>query len=593
MRFNHSRVSPRWEILPAEPATRDQLARELEIPPVLAQLLINRGIRDSGSAYRFLHPSLADLRSPLAPDPLPDVEKAVERVTRAIAGKEKITIFGDYDADGISATAILYLFLSRLGVPVDWELPDRIREGYGLNLEAVRRIKARGAELIITVDCGSANFEEILLARELGLPVIVIDHHEVREKLPAALALVNPKRRDSRFPFGDLAGVGVTFYFLIALRQKLRETGVLAPDGHNLKAYLDLVALGTIADMMPLREENRILVAFGLKELARAERPGIRALREVARTSGSNFVSTEEVGFYLAPRINAGGRMGNSRIGLELILSGELEQARKAAGELDRSNRDRQREEEKILAGARKQVEERLLSSAGVPASLVLADPGWHPGVVGIGAAKLMDEFNRPVCLISIADGLGRGSGRSLPGVSIIRILGDLSSDLVAYGGHERAAGFKILPETISRFAQGFETAVSRMLESNPGVLEPSIPVDQELDYPGLIELCNSGLERLEPFGMDNPEPVFLGRGLKAGKAEIFRSRHVRMVLDWENLPVRAMGFGLAGKYEQKKGDMLDILFCLRPDRGYYRSRKSGSSPSVVLVDMKWTGNQI
>jgi single-stranded-DNA-specific exonuclease len=593
MRFNRSRLSARWEIIPADPAARDKLARELEIPPVLAQLLVNRGIRESESAFRFLKPSLSDLRQPLAPEPLPDLDRAVERVIRAISGREKITIFGDYDADGISATAILCLFLSRLGVTVDWELPNRIKEGYGLNPEAVRKIKARGSDLIITVDCGTANIEEIMLARELGLPVIVLDHHEVGGELPPALAVVNPKRKDSRFPFGDLAGVGVAYYFLIALRQKLRETGMLNPDGNNLREYLDLVALGTIADLMPLREENRILVAFGLRELAQSKRPGIQALRKVARTFGKKPVSAEEVGYYLAPRINAGGRLGDSRIGMKLLLAEDPEQARMAAEELDRYNRSRQREEEKILQGARKKIAELFPASAERPAGLVLADPEWHPGVVGIVASKLTEELNRPVCLIAVAEGLGRGSGRSLPGISLVSILGELSSDLEAYGGHELAAGFKILPETISRFAQGFESAVGRMVKAEPGALDPAIQVDQELDYQGTMELLDSGLERLEPFGMGNPEPVFLARGLQAREIGLVGSRHLRVILDWENSSIRAIGFGMAGKYDLKTGDRLDILFCLRPDWGFSRTRKPGPSASLVLQDMRRAGERI
>ncbi|MDD5225435.1 MAG: single-stranded-DNA-specific exonuclease RecJ [bacterium] len=593
MRSNRSRLSARWEIIPADPAARDKLARELEISPVLAQLLVNRGIRESESAFRFLKPSLSDLRQPFSPEPLPDLDRAVERVIRAVSGREKITIFGDYDADGISATAILYLFLSRLGVTVDWELPNRIKEGYGLNPEAVRKIKARGSDLIITVDCGTANLEEIALARELGLPVIVIDHHEVGGELPPALAVVNPKRKDSRFPFGDLAGVGVAYYFLIALRQRLRETGMLNPEGNNLREYLDLVALGTIADMMPLREENRILVAFGLRELAQSQRPGIQALRKVAGTFGKKPVSAEEVGYYLAPRINAGGRLGDSQIGMKLLLAGDPGEARMAAEELDRYNRSRQKEEEKILQGARKKIAEIFPAAGDRPAGLVLADPGWHPGVVGIVASKLMEELNRPVCLIAVAEGLGRGSGRSLPGISLIRILGELSADLETFGGHELAAGFKILPETISRFAQGFQGAVGRMLETEPGALEPAIRVDQELDYPGMLELLDSGLENLEPFGMGNPEPVFLGRGLRTREAGLVGSRHLRMILDWENSSTRAIGFGMAGRHDLKTGDKLDILFCLRRDRGFFRNGKTGPAASLVLQDMRRAGEQI
>ena len=581
----------RWELLPADPAGQERLCRELEIHPILARLLLNRGISDSSAAYRFLNPSLSDLRPPFGEDSLPDIEKAVERVVRVFTQREKVTIFGDYDADGISATVILYTFLARSGADVTFELPNRLKEGYGLNPDAVRRIAARGSRLIITVDCGTSDFEEITLARDLDIDVVVLDHHQVGERLPPAHSVVNPHRPDSRFPFAGLAGVGVTFYFLVALRQRMRELGMLPPEGHNLREYLDLVALGTIADMVPLREENRIFTTFGLRELSRADRPGIRALREVAGTIGKNEVRVGEVGFYLAPRINAGGRLGDSRIGAELLLAGEMEAARELARTLDSSNRFRQREEEKILREARQRILAQCANTGKNPVSVVLGSEGWHAGVVGIVASKLLDEFYCPVCLISITDGNGRGSGRSIPGISIHRILHDLSDQLITFGGHEMAAGFTIAPAAIPRFSRDFAGEVEKSTKTAPRILEPRVKVDAEVDFIGYMELSGIGIEQLSPHGISNPEPVFLSRGLRVREKRLIRSRHLKMVLDWERDEIQAIGFGMAKRFDVRPGDELDILFQYREEKNRWQGREQ--LPDLLIRDIKRVAEEV
>lgn len=576
----------RWELSPDDPPVQGRLSRELEIHPILARLLINRGITDSGAASHFLSPSLSGLRQPFGNEALPDIEKAVERVLDAIVRREKITIFGDYDADGISATAILFLFLDRAGAQVEYELPDRIKEGYGLNEEAVRRISSRGSRLLLTVDCGTSDFEEIACARYLGMDVVVLDHHQVEDDSPAALAFVNPQRRDSRFPFPELAGVGVAFYLLIALRQRMRERGMLSPEGHNLREYLDLVALGTIADMMPLREDNRIFAAFGLKELARAERPGIRALREVSGTLGRDTASVGEVGFYLAPRINAVGRLGDGRVGVDLLIARELERSRELARDLDSANRARQREEERILREARAQVRSIREQSGDRPPAIVLANESWHPGVVGVVASKLLDEHYCPVCLISITDGTGRGSGRSVAGISIHQILQKLAPHLISYGGHEMAAGFRIMPEAVNDFVRAFEAEVIQSARIAPQVLEPRVRVDAEIASGELRDLATVGLPLLSPHGIGNPEPVFLGRGLKVKQKRLIRSRHLKMALDWGTEEIQAIGFGMASRHSVQTGEVLDILFHYREDGGSWR-RAPGQLPDLLLKDIK------
>ena len=577
-----------WNIFRCPPELRDELSKQLDIPPLIAQLLIKRGITDTQEGERFLSPLLQHLHDPFL---MKDMEKGSDRILQALRNDEKITIYGDYDVDGITACTLMVDFLSSVGAKPSYYIPHRLKEGYGLNADVVNEISANGTKLLICVDCGISDRDEIQLAQKLGMDTIVVDHHEPPPLPSSAYAVLDPHQSDCHFPFKGLAGVGVAFYLVVALRSRLREKGFWENSSEpNLRNYLDLVALGTIADMVPLREENRILVAFGLQELARSERLGIQALREVAGTRGREEATAVEVGFYLAPRINAGGRLGDSRIGAELLLAKDLPEARGLAQKIEESNRTRQKEVERIFREAREKISDISSPARGRPVALVLAEEGWHPGVVGIVASRLLDEFYCPVCIISVAEGLGRGSGRSIPGISIHQILHNLSSQLVTFGGHERAVGFRILESAIPQFVQGFEMEVRDAIQAAPGDLEPQVEVDAELDFQEVAELEKVGLEQLSPFGIGNPEPVFLARDLRVKSREVIRSRHLKMVLDWGRVEIQAIGFGMANQYEIRENEILDILFHYRKEKNYWKGRGGNQLSDLIIKEVRRAG---
>jgi len=379
-------------------------AGALALSPLLVCLLINRGIDTPEKAAVFLSPSLREgLRSPLL---FPDMARATERLLRARAGGERVCVYGDYDVDGVTGSSQLLLFLRELGMQPDLYIPHRTREGYGLNSRAVKLIAERGTKVMVTADCGATAHAEISLAQGLGIDVIVCDHHHVPEQRPPAYAVLNPMEKACAFSFTGLSGAGVVFYLLMGLRMRLREQGEeRVPD---LRRYLDLVTLGTVADLVPLVEENRVLVTHGLKEIERSQRPGIRALKEV---SGAAEVSSSYIGFRLGPRLNAGGRLAEAQKAVELLTTTDVERARVLAADLDQENRARQGIEEKILnqavalVGAWPDLAERR--------SIVLASAEWHPGVIGIVASRLVERFHRPTFLIALEGDKGKGSGRS------------------------------------------------------------------------------------------------------------------------------------------------------------------------------------
>ncbi|HSR11832.1 MAG TPA: single-stranded-DNA-specific exonuclease RecJ, partial [Thermodesulfobacteriota bacterium] len=456
------RVGKEWRVI--NDGDPQVLIRELGLSAIAARVLVHRGVSDPDAARRFLSPSLSDL-----PDPsvMKDMDRAVARVSRALRSREKIHVFGDYDVDGTTATAVLCLFLRNAGAEVSFSVPDRTREGYGLNAEAVKRIAASGARLLITADCGIASRDEIRWAAGEGLDVVVTDHHEPPEELPPAVAVLNPKRNDCPYPFKGLAGVGVAFHLLIALRARLREEAFFPPgEVPNLREYLDLVALGTIADVVPLTGPNRILAKHGLAELGRSRRPGIAALKALCTLADAPLIDTEAVHFRLAPRINAAGRMRDAAQAVELFTTGDPARARRIASDLDELNSVRQRTEEAILNEAREMIE----SGGEGKKSIVLSSAKWHPGIVGIVASRLVEEYQCPAVLIALGDETGRGSGRSIAGFSLYEALKSCSRWMERFGGHDQAGGLVIRSENIPFFAAAFESAAAEMLSGGDGV---------------------------------------------------------------------------------------------------------------------------
>ncbi len=568
--MNHSGPAPcrRWEKETPDKALVNDLRQgliknhRLDLSPITCELFVNRGLADVQEAHDFIFPDLSSI-----PDPslMADMEKAVDRIVRAVVSRERIWIYGDYDVDGITSVAVLHLFFSALGVAPRFYIPDRIKEGYSLNPDAVRSIHAQGADLIITVDSGISNHDEIRLAKELGMDVIVSDHHEVGETLPPADAILNPKRRDCRFPFKDLAGVGIAFNLAIAVRKRLREEG-FPQDLPNLKRYLDLVALGTVADIVPLRGENRVFVKHGLTALGEDVRPGIVALREIAGVKRGNVDATA-VSFRLAPRLNASGRISNAGQSVRLLITDDYTEALSLARDLESENQKRQRMEEEVLRRALDLIEtDGMLQGRR---SIVLAQEGWHPGVVGIVASRLVDRYWRPVVLMTLKDGLAKGSARSIGGFHLYQGLSALDDLMVGFGGHKYAAGLTIRAEDVQTFFDRFDREVTSSTTEQDFV--PTIMIDTEIT---LSDIKKHNLlhetKLLAPFGGGNPEPVFLCRGLVPGESRVVGDNHLKLVFKEKNVRYNAIGFGLGG-LSAAAADMVDTVFSVREsqwDRG-------------------------
>ena len=488
-------------------AAAARLAQALSLHPLAARVLASRGLAEPERAERFLAGRLADLPDPFL---MRGMEAAVSRLVRALDSGERIACYGDYDVDGVTSTVLLAGFLRAAGGDVVTYTPHRLVEGYGLNAGAVGRLAAQGVRLIVTLDCGITSVAEVQEAARRGVDVVVVDHHTVPVELPAAAAILNPNQPGCGYPSKHLAAVGVTFCLAMALRRRLRELGrwTEARPEPNLRQALDLVALGTVADVVPLVEVNRILVRWGLEELAKSRRPGIRALKRVAGVAEGQPVSAGQVGFRLAPRINAAGRLDDAGRGVRLLLGDDPAGAAALAEELDRENRSRQEIERHIL-------EEALADAAGMVArgarGLVLSRDGWHPGVIGIVASRVVERYHRPAVLVGVADGVGKGSGRSIEGFHLYDALDACRSHLARFGGHRHAAGVTLEPAALPSFREAFERyAGERLLEED---LVPRCRIEGWVAAGDLGERAAEDLQRLAPFGAGHAEPLF---GLRA-----------------------------------------------------------------------------
>lgn len=517
-------MTPRWSI--KNPSSRKiaGLQQGLSCQPATAAVLINRGIDSIEEARRFLRLSLQDMQPPFV---LRDMDVAVNRIHRALECREKILIFGDYDVDGVTSTAIMVDFLARAGARVGHYIPHRIREGYGFKEAHVRQcVVPRGINLLITVDCGSGSHAAARAAAEAGVDVIITDHHSIGTDLPPALAVINPKRSDGPGGFENLAGVGVAFSLLIALRRHLRQAGFW-PDGAapNLKHYCDLVALGTVADMVPLVGDNRILARTGIEMMASRPRPGIQSLMEIAGMRG-RFLDAEDIAFRLAPRINAAGRIKHADRAVDLLTAPDLHTARRLAEPLERLNTQRQILEKVIL----QQIEERLAANPSLleKGAIVLSDRDWHLGVLGIVASRLMQRYARPVVLITTQSGTGKGSARSVPGTDLYRLLEETAGLLTAFGGHALAAGLEVDPANIDHFSRAFEEAVARNAGDTPA---PVRDIDWPLELAAISDRLIDELEQLKPFGTGNPEPVFVASDLRVVGTRTVGRNHRKMIL--------------------------------------------------------------
>lgn len=541
-----------WHLLPHDPLAVERLACALRLSPVVAQLLLNRGMKDAEAARRFLEASLNSLHQPTL---LPGVEEAADRLLAAVHAGRRICVYGDYDVDGVTGTVILCEALRRLGAQVDYHVPHRLGDGYGLHADALGQIARAGASVVVTVDCGIANLAEAEEARRLGLELLVTDHHEFQSRLPSAAALVHPRLPGGSYPFGGLCGAGVAFKLAWALCQKA-SGGVKVANSFRefLLDAVALVALGTVADCVPLLDENRLFVRYGLARLRQAPSAGLLALLNCAGLAHKDRLVAADVAYALAPRLNAASRLGCARLLIELLTTGQPERADQLARNLEDLNSKRQLIERRILSEARDLIAAYDLNTT--PA-LVLARSDWQLGVIGIVAGRLADLYARPVLLI--AQGIDRsqaevwqGSGRSVPGFPLHEALSACSQYLISHGGHKAAAGFKIHRQAIDAFRASFADYARRYFSGSLPV--PRIILDAEVPLSALTPGLVQDLDRLEPYGMDNPRPVLLTGGLqvvgeprKVGKGE----RHLSFAVRQQGTTLRAIAFGMAERIEE------------------------------------------
>ena len=516
---------------------------------------MSRNIVNLADAKKYLFPSLNDLHNPFL---MKDMEKAVHRVIQAIQRKEKIIVFGDYDADGITSIAVMLKFFRVLLPETDFYIPDRIGEGYGLNRDAIALLKSRAVDLIITVDCGVSDLECVAYASSLGIDTIILDHHEVPEILPNAVAVIDPHRHDCPFPFKHLAGVGIAFNFLIALRGKLRQEGFWNNKTYpNLKDFLDLVALGTIGDISPLVDENRIFTKIGLDLITEDKRVGLKALKEICGID-TQVMDTNKASFCLIPRINAAGRVGSPSEAVKLLLTDDLTEAIDLARVLDGYNRKRQTIEktilQEILAEISKTIDPHLKSS------LVFASANWHPGVIGIVASRLVDRFYRPAILISLRNGIGKGSGRSIADFNIYQGLKKCESLLLSYGGHQYAAGISIREENIAEFKHLLEGVIREDIQ--PVNMISQTTIDAQCQLHDVNHDLLAQIAMLAPFGSRNPEPILCVRNVNVTASNVVGNNHLRLRLNGDGVSCNGIWFSKGHFIKQlTSGTTSDIAF--------------------------------
>ena len=547
-----------WHAAPCEDGQAERLRRELGIAPITARLLCIRGITDVDAAKRFLKPSLEHLHDPFA---LADMASAVERILGAIANRERIAIHGDYDVDGVTSTVILRRALELLGGDVTHFIPERLRDGYGLQPAALDRLHADGVRLVVSVDCGIRGVEAARHARALGLDLIITDHHEPDTTLPEALAVINPKRHDCRYPDKNLAGVGVALKLVQALCARAGRSSWLP-------AFVKVAAIGTLADVVPLTGENRIIAKLGLAMLSTGpHKVGLRSLLDVCGLSGK-AIDSYHIGFVLGPRVNAAGRMSSPDIAARLLLAADetmAEEARELAGQLEAENLRRQQEEAEIVAQARKAVETDL--EIGSRTVIVVAGEGWHRGVIGIVASKLVDAFHRPAIVLSIDGGVAHGSCRSIPAFDMLAALESCADVMVKFGGHKQAAGLTMEAARIRELRARINDHADGCLE--PDDLRPRLWIDHALTFRSINEQVVEELMTLAPFGAGNPCPMF-----RASRVEIVdgprrvKDRHLKMAFKQDGRVMRGIAWRASEReaFVAEHKTAIDLAFSLEQD---------------------------
>lgn len=561
----------KWIVAPKDEARIRLLQQDLGISHLAASVLAARGIGSAGEALAFMDSDWRHLHDPYL---IADMDKAVEILEDAIQKGERIAIYGDYDVDGITATSIMIRYLKSRGVDCRYYIPDRINEGYGLNEAAITGLKDDGCTLLVTVDSGITAVEEIAHARRLGIRVIITDHHECAEVLPKADAVVNPRRADSAYPFRELAGVGVAFKLVCAMEKD-------RPIQELLDEYVDVVALGTIADVMPVIGENRIIITEGLKRLRHTENLGLRTLMQKLGLE-SKPLTANSVSFVLAPRINAAGRMGEADCTARLMLTSDPQEAFELAEYLCDLNRRRQEEENAVYEQIIGEIEKNPALASGK--IMVLWGDGWHTGVIGIVSSRLADRYGMPCVLISMSGDCGKGSGRSIKGFNLYEALGECADLLERYGGHELAGGLSVSRENLEALRARLEACAERCAMEEP--LEPCLNIDCAIDPRDLTIDSVKSLSVLEPFGMCNPMPLFVLTGATIEEVTpISHDRHVKLLFSKNGHSFYGFVFGMGARScPFVAGDEADLVFSA--EINYFRGRES---VQLVVKDIRWS----
>ncbi len=573
MIWAHKTSTPRWVVAPEPEADLvSRLTTESSLPANVVKILVNRHLDSAELIDKFINPQMTDLKDPFT---MTGMKNGIDRVVKALYENEKIMIYGDYDVDGITATALLYMVLNKLGAQVDFYLPNRLVEGYGLSTEGIDEAKSRGVSLIVTVDTGITAVTEVEYARSQGIEVVVTDHHEPANAIPNAHSIINPKQPGCDYG-GELSGVGVAYKFAQALYRVLNQ------DDRELHEHLDLVALGTSADIVPLVGENRILTKFGIRQIGRTTKPGLKSLQFVSGLMGKE-IGTGQVVFILAPRINALGRLGDARQAIRLLSTRDEKLAAQIARKLDEENRRRKQIDEQTLEEALAQMRE-VVDLANDHA-IVLSAEGWHQGVIGIVASRLVERFHLPTVMIAITDGEGKGSARSIPGFHLCEALKDCEDLLIRYGGHKYAAGLSITPDNIPEFRRRFIDVSQKYLSSDDIV--PKLFIDLQIELSEIDDNFMQAIEAFSPFGPQNMRPIFLTRNCEVlGQPYTVGNNHLKMKIRKGNSVFDVIGFGF-GDYARQiadRGSLVDLVYAVE-----YNTYNGVTQPQIRLRDIKLT----
>ena len=537
-------MNKKWQIFEPDKNKIEEIKSKYKVNQLLATILANRNILKEEDIRLFLNPKRNDFYNPFL---ITDMDIAVNRIIKAIENKENITIYGDYDVDGITSITVLKSFLNDIGVETNTYIPNRLIEGYGLNKEAIDKISKKGCNLMITVDCGISAIEEIEYANSLGIETIITDHHEAGNEIPKAIAVIDNKRKDSKYPFRELAGVGVVFKLIqaIGITLKLKEESYLK--------YLDIVCIGTISDIVPLVDENRVIAKLGLLLVAQTKNIG---LRSIINSSGYNKIDSNTISFGVAPRINACGRMGKAEEALELFLSKDKNEVNELTNKLNEHNRKRQETEKAIFENALEKIKAEHLDENK---AIIVGGENWHHGVIGIVSSKITEMYFKPSILLSFEeDGIGKGSGRSIPGFDLHEALMKCSDTIEKFGGHSMAVGITVKKDNLEKFKKEFEQIAT---QSKIDEIIPIINIDAKVDLSDIDKEMVESLKQLEPFGEANKMPVFAFKNLKIDSIRaLSEGKHLKLTLKDNNYIINAIGFNigyLANEY--RIGDKIDV----------------------------------